>query len=186
MKIEEPEEYSELTCDGGNEISASEDETVTITAKELEDNMKKQIINNITEFKTMDESEIIDLFCDINGLGEGLVPIEKFDMRTYTASWYRRKFPNFPPQFYELMEKASQEKIANFTMDGKKEGMIKINEEQTISFGGTSNEPGSGSEDAADLDAPPLVGDEKIPKGDFLQISDLSDLKPPELVRSKN
>ena len=94
----------------------------------------------------MDESEIIDLFCDINGLGEGLVPIEKFDIRTYTASWYRRKFPNFPPQFYELMEKASQEKIANFTMDGKKEGMIKINEEQTISFGGTSNEPGVASQ----------------------------------------
>ena len=36
MKIEEPEEYSELTCDGGNEISAREDETVTISAKELE------------------------------------------------------------------------------------------------------------------------------------------------------
>ena len=159
MNIDEPEEYSTLTCDGGTEIYASEEETVTVTGKELEEMMKKQIINNVTEFKTMAEEEIIDLFCDVNGLGTGLVPIDKFDLRPYTAEYYRKKFPNFPPQFYELMEKASQEKIANFTIEDKKDGMVKINEERIISFGGSSIEPESGTNEVSEL-----------------QISDLSEL----------
>ena len=175
----EPQEYSTLTCDDETSISVSEEETVTVSSKELEALMKKQIINSVTEFKTMDEKEIVDLFCDVQGLGEGLIPIEKFDFREYTAEYYRKKFPKFPENFYELMEKASQEKIANFTVDKKKEetGMIRIEEETVVSFGDTTL-PTDGNETELDIS--------DLSELDHMSLHPSEDLRPPELVRSEN
>ena len=177
-----PEEYSTLTCDSETSISASEEETVTVSSKELEALMKKQIINSVTEFKTMDEKEIVDLFCDVQGLGEGLIPIQQFDFREYTAEYYRKKFPKFPENFYELMEKASQEKIANFTVDKKKEetGMIRIEEETVVSFGDTTLPTDGAPLEESELDISDLS------ELDHMSLHPRGDLRPPELVRSEN
>ena len=173
----EPQEYSTLTCDDETSISVSEEETVTVSSKELEAIMKKQIIDSVTEFKTMDEKEIVDLFCDVQGLGQGLVPIEKFDFRSYTAEYYRKKFPQFPPNFYELMEKASLEKIANFTVDKKKEetGMIRIEEETVVSFGDTT----------LPTDGAPLE-ESDLSELDHMSLHPSGDLRPPALARNES
>ena len=172
-----PEEYSTLTCDSETSISASEEETVTVSSKELEALMKKQIINSVTEFKTMDEKEIVDLFCDVQGLGQGLIPIQQFDFRSYTAEYYRKKFPQFPPNFYELMEKASLEKIANFTVDKKKEetGMIRIEEETVVSFGDTT----------LPTDGAPLE-ESDLSELDHMSLHPSGDLRPPALARNES
>ena len=177
MNNTDPQEYSTLTCDSDFEITASEEETVTVSSKELEAIMKKQIIDSVTEFKTMDEKEIVDLFCDVQGLGQGLVPIEKFDFRSYTAEYYRKKFPQFPPNFYELMEKASQEKIANFTVDKKKEdaGMIRIEEETVVSFGDTT----------LPTDGAPLE-ESDLSELDHMSLHPSGDLRPPALARNES
>ena len=189
-----PEEYSTLTCDSETEITASEEETVTVTGKELEAIVKKQIINSVTEFKTMDEKEIVDLFCDVQGLGEGLIPIQQFDFREYTAEYYRKKFPKFPENFYELMEKASLEKIANFTVDKKKEdaGMIRIEEETVVSFGDTTL-PTDGAP-LEESDAPSTMCDDASHQLDISDLSELDhmslhpsgDLRPPALARNES
>ena len=181
MKDHTPEDHTTTMDDDETTIYATNDEVVTVTQEEMNELVKKQIIECATEFKPMKEEELIDLFTEVSGLGSGLVPLEKFDFREYTAEYYRKRFPNFPLEFYDLMEKASSEKLANYAKkdifpEEKRGGMIRINEERIISFGGSGEEPNEGTELTA----------ENLSELDHRALHPSDDLRPPELVRSEN
>ena len=178
MISEHPEDLLIEPCDEETTIHATDEQPETVTQEEYAEIVKKQILDCKTEFNPMTEDEIIDLFADVKGLGSGLVPLEKFDFREYTAEFYRKKFPHFPLDFYTLMEKASNEKLANYAKkdifpEEKRGGMIRVNEEHVISFGGTGV-------DSDELEEPDLSD------LDHMSLHPSDDLRPPELVRSEN
>ncbi len=78
----------------------------------------------------LEEADIIEMFGNFLNYDEPSIDIANFDFRTHTADWYKEKWPNFPDEFYNILEEASRVKID----DKRKPTFTKIEKETTLKF----------------------------------------------------
>lgn len=136
-EITAQEEPAEDETQTSNEIPLNPEPI--LTDEDIKKLVQKQLSESPIEYCTMSPEQIVDFADEVRERG---VPMELFDFRTFTAQYYREKFPGFPPEFYNCMEKASAQKFVDQS-DPPPESKYKFEQgEYNITFGGEDESQG--------------------------------------------